>query len=111
MGLAKLLRMPGGPFKHIDYQLTQLNSVTANLQGRVNTLEGFKIFISPIQTGTGSEQEITHSLGATPTAVLFSVLKVGTDGGEVTPGTHTTTKIRATATSGMKYQVIAIKTP
>jgi len=102
MGVAKLLRAPGGPFKHIDSQLTQL-------QGRVATLEGFKIFISPVQTGTGEEQEITHDLGGTPTAVLFSVLKVGTDGGEVTPGTHTTTKIRATATSGMKYQVIAIK--
>ena len=62
-----------------------------------------KLFFSAQATGTGSSQNIAHGLGVTPSVVLL----VPTDGGTVLPGTHTSTNVVATVTSGKKFDVLA----
>lgn len=102
----KAMRQIGGPvwalFKQLDELEETVNETTAKV-------DGLKLFISDVQTGTGSEQEITHNLGAAPTAVLIALTEVGDSGAAASLGSHTTTKIRATVTSGAKFQVFAVK--
>jgi len=69
-----------------------------------------KAFASAEQTGSGAAQSIAHGLGVTPTAVLI----VPTDTAPATvgaytavEGTHTSTNVVVTVTSGKKYKVLA----
>ena len=69
-----------------------------------------KAFVSAVQTGSGAAQNIAHGLGVTPTAVLI----VPTDSAPATvgdypavEGTHTSTNVVVTVTSGKKYKVLA----
>lgn len=70
-------------------------------------------FVSAEQTGTGAEQSIAHGLGVVPSKVLIGLTEftVGGDGGsvDVAEGTHTTTNILVTVTTGAKFKVMAIK--
>jgi len=67
-------------------------------------------FISSEQTGTGSSQNVAHGLGVTPSKVIVSYtdLTPATAGSvNVTYGTHTSTNVVVTVTSGKKFIVEA----
>lgn len=68
------------------------------------------VFVSTEQTGTGSSQNVAHGLGVTPSAVLI----VPTDTSEATTGAYTavegshgSTNVVVTVTSGKKFKVLA----
>ena len=68
------------------------------------------IFVSDIQTGTGSAQAVAHGLGVAPTKIIVTVYA---DANESTPttvteGSVTATNISHTVTSGAKYKVLAL---
>lgn len=80
--------------------------------GRAAALATASIFTSTEQTGTGSAQNVAHGFGTVPTAVWWSISEAGTglSGGlDVAPGTHTTTNVVLTVTSGIKFYVHALK--
>jgi hypothetical protein len=62
-----------------------------------------KVFTAAQRTGTGAAESIAHGLGAVPAVVMA----VPTDGGTVTYGTHTTTNVLVTVTTGKKYDIFA----
>ncbi|MEM2261225.1 MAG: hypothetical protein QXK24_02110 [Ignisphaera sp.] len=68
-----------------------------------------KAFLSAEQTATGSEQSIPHNLGVVPTKVI--VIPTGSPETyaalSISQGTHTSTAIKVTVTSGWKYVVYA----
>lgn len=69
-------------------------------------------FQSVEETGTGSQQSIPHGLGATPTLVLCAPYDNTASGStpftfQIAEGTHDATNVYVTATSGLKYKVIA----
>jgi len=70
-----------------------------------NTPANGKIFISTQQTGTGVAQNIAHGLGVVPTKVIITMYNSGVY--TITEGTHTSTNVVVTATSGCKYKVLA----
>jgi len=66
-------------------------------------------FVSTKQTDTGSAQSIPHGLGVTPTKVLVSI----TDNSAIpafviVEGTHTSTDVVVTVTTGDKFKVLAM---
>lgn len=66
-------------------------------------------FQSAVETGTGSAQNIAHGLGVVPSLVLVSAQ--GNDGlstWSIVEGSHTSTNLVVTATSGLPYKVIAL---
>lgn len=70
------------------------------------------MFFSNEVTGTGSNQNTAHSLGATPrkVAAFFSELPAGLAGGaDIAHGTHDATNCVFNVTSGLKYYIIAFK--
>lgn len=70
-----------------------------------------KLSISTEQTGTGSAQNVAHGLGVVPTSVMLAPTDTApaTAGVyTVTEGTHTTTNVVVTVTSGKKFKVLAI---
>jgi predicted RecA/RadA family phage recombinase len=69
------------------------------------------IFISTVQTGTGSAQNIAHGLGRVPVKVLVVPVDLtpATVGSYVaTEGTHTTTNVVVTVTTSKTFKVLAI---
>lgn len=67
-------------------------------------------FVSAEQTGTGSSQNVAHGLGFTPARVFvtYTDLTPATAGSvNVTYGTHTSTNVVVTVTSGKKFLVVA----
>ena len=64
-------------------------------------------FKSTEQTGNGSPQNVAHGLGVVPSLVI--VVPSNLTGGAyvVTEGTHTSTNVVVTVTSGEKYLVVA----
>lgn len=81
---------------------------TANVVLNAVTMQ--PVFVSTEQTGTGSAQSVAHGLGVVPSAVVIvptdtapSTVGVYT----VTEGTHTSTNVVVTVTSGKKFKVIA----
>jgi len=69
-------------------------------------------FQSTVQTGTGSAQSIAHGLGIVPTLVLVAPYDNTAAGSTpfafaISEGSHTSTNLLITATSGLKYKVIA----
>lgn len=68
------------------------------------------VFKSSEQTGTGSSQNIAHGLGVTPSLVLVypTDTSPATAGVYVlTEGTHTSTNVVVTVTTGKKFKVVA----
>lgn len=76
-----------------------------------DAVTGAKInnFKSTEQTGTGSEQDIAHGLGSTPSLVMV-IPSLNKDGADCSfaEGTHGSVNIKVTATTGAKYYVVAI---
>ena len=68
------------------------------------------LFLSGLQTGTGSQQSFAHGLGVTPTRVaVFDMDDSPATAGvfTCTEGTHDATNVNVTVTSGKKFKVIA----
>lgn len=84
---------------------------TAELDDDSVTFAKAAIFVSGEQTGTGSAQNVAHGLGVAPAAVLVSVTELpdatAETGFDVAEGTHTTTNVVVTVTSGVKFKVLA----
>lgn len=66
-------------------------------------------FTSTEQTGTGSAQNIAHDLGATPDKVVVTITDDTSGAFTVTEGTHTSSNIVVTVTTGRKYKVFAYR--
>lgn len=69
------------------------------------------LFLSAEVTGTGSAQNVAHGLGVVPSKVLVSFTELAAGlaaGADVAEGTHTTTNVVLTVTSGLKFKVLAI---
>lgn len=87
------------------------SSGTAGLQAASVTAAKLAYFQSTEQTGTGSAQNIAHGLGVVPALVIVyptdtSPATVGVY--TMAQGTHTTTNVVVTVTTGKKYQVFVI---
>ncbi len=75
------------------------------------TIADLSVFKSTEATGTGSSQNIAHGLGVVPGLIFFypSDTSPSTAGVyTLTEGTHTTTNIVVTVTSGKKFFAVAI---
>jgi predicted RecA/RadA family phage recombinase len=96
----------------IQVRLTQPRaSGTAGLQNASVTAAKLALFQSTEQTGTGSAQNIAHGLGVIPGLILYypTDLAPATAGVfTVVEGTHTTTNVVLTVTTGKKFKVVAI---
>ena len=68
-----------------------------------------KVFVSTEQTADGSAQSIAHGLAATPAFVLVTVTNnAGIDTQwDVAEGSHTSTNVVVTVTTGVTYKVLA----
>lgn len=74
------------------------------------TVSKMKVFKSTQQTGSGVAQNIAHGLGVVPGLVLVypTDTNIATTGDYVVvEGTHTSTNVVVTVTSGKKYIVVA----
>lgn len=84
--------------------------------GRAEALATGAMFLSTVQTGTGSAQNVAHGLGATPT-IAFAVIVGGHNGiggagnqcPTVTSGTHDATNAVFTTEAGATFRVVAFK--
>lgn len=91
-------------------------ALTADATGRAKMADGFvtfaktRQFISTEVTATGSSQSVAHGLGVIPTKVLIIPSELPADltgGWDVAPGSHTTTNVVVTVTTGSKFMVMA----
>lgn len=81
---------------------------TADIAALAVTAAKALTFVSSEQTGTGSSQNVAHGLGATPTKVLVSMTEYsGSGAADIAEGTHTSTNVVVTVTSGVKFKVFA----
>jgi len=75
------------------------------------TAAALGVFVSSEQTGTGSAQNVAHGLGVTPSKVFVAPTDTApatTGAYTVTEGTHTSTNVVVTVTSGKKFKVLAL---
>jgi hypothetical protein len=99
---------PGGVALSLSSTDLAAGSVgTTQLAASAVTKAKMQLFISTVQTGTGSAQNIAHGLGVVPTNVFVSFTG-STSSQAVTEGTHTTTNVVVTVTSGATFKVFAI---
>ena len=74
---------------------------------------GQTLFISSVQIGTGSPQDIAHTLGVIPAGVIISPYNNfevdGVFGGQfsIVEGSHTAMDIVVTATASLQYKILA----
>ena len=71
-------------------------------------------YFTTASTGTGSEQSLTHGLGRIPDLVLVIPYAgnngsgaSGTQTATILEGTHTSTAVKVTVTSGSTFKVLA----
>jgi hypothetical protein len=75
-------------------------------RGTADSVSG--LFVSAEATGTGSPQNVAHGLGRTPTKVLIALTEfLSNQSVDIAEGTHTSTNVVLTATSGVKFKVMA----
>jgi hypothetical protein len=70
-----------------------------------------KFWTSAETTGTGSAQNVAHTLGVAPSFVLVSPTELAADlaaGYDCAEGSHTSSNIVLTVTSGAKFKILAI---
>lgn len=82
---------------------TVINSDVAN--GSI-TVTKMKVFKSSDLTGTGAAQNVAHGLGVVPGLVMVYPADSG-DNYVATEGTHTSTNVVVTVTTGKKFRVVA----
>jgi len=80
---------------------------TAKIANGSVTVAKMSVFKSTEQTGTGSAQNIAHGLGVTPGLVMVYPTDTTTGEYVVTEGSHTSTNVVVTVTTGKKYRVVA----
>ena len=91
-------------------KIDALAVTTAKIAANAVTVAKMSVFKSSEQTGTGGAQDIAHGLAVTPGLVMVfpTDLTPGTDGDYVvTEGSHGSTNVVVTVTSGKKYMVVA----
>ena len=91
-------------------KIDALAVTTAKIAANAVTVAKMSVFKSSEQTGTGSAQDIAHGLAVTPGLVMVfpTDLTPGTDGDyAMTEGSHGSTNVVVTVTSGKKYMVVA----
>jgi hypothetical protein len=106
-----LAAVNSGATTSIDVLLVSRNNAPGGADISAVALRTNKIFVSAEQTGTGAPQNIAHGMGVVPTYVMASPTDTSpaTAGVyTVTEGTHTTTNVVVTVTSGKKFKVLAI---
>lgn len=82
---------------------------TGALTGAATSLAAAGRFVSAETTGTGSAQNVAHGLGVVPSVVLVAPTEYsGTGAFDIAEGTHTTTNVVLTVTSGLKFKVLAL---
>jgi hypothetical protein len=84
--------------------------ITRSSPVKAITAASLAIFVSAETTGTGSAQNVAHGLGVVPSKVLVAPTELAADltaGYDVAEGTHTTTNVVLTVTSGAKFKVLA----
>lgn len=93
--------------QHHNFPSKATNSVTAaKIVDGVVTKAKLAMFVSIILTADGTEKNIAHGLGVTPSAVL--IIPVTTGGAfTITEGSHGNTNVVVTITSGVTYKVVA----
>lgn len=64
-------------------------------------------WVSAEQTGTGSAQNVAHDLFGAPRKVVVALTEVDGNAVDVAEGTHTSTNVVLTVTSGAKFKVEA----
>lgn len=77
--------------------------------GRAAALATAAMFHSTEQTGTGSEQDVAHGLGAAPSLVFAYFTELDGNAADIADGTHDATNAKFTVTSGQKFRVVALK--
>lgn len=83
---------------------------TAKIANGSVTVAKMSVFKSTEQTGTGASQNIAHGLGVTPALVIVyptDTSPATTGSYVVTEGSHTSTNVVVTVTSGKKFKVVA----
>lgn len=83
---------------------------TSKIAANAVTVAKMSVFKSTEQTGTGSAQNVAHGLGVTPGLVMVFPTDTGVATAGVyvvTEGTHTTTNVVVTVTTGKKFKVVA----
>lgn len=91
-------------------KLADSSVTTSKLANGSVTVAKMKVFKSVELTGTGSAQNTAHGLGSVPALVIVYPTDTSavTEGVYVaTEGTHTSTEVVVTVTSGKKYRVVA----
>lgn len=94
------LQLRGGNIRTKD--LTNTGTVTPEVP-----LANFISFASGITTCTGSSQNVAHGLGYVPQHVLISVQDNNSANFVITEGSHTSTNLVFTCTSGAKVKALA----
>ena len=86
-----------------------VGNVVGTVTGSAGALGAGAVFFSAELTGTGSAQDVAHGVGSVPR--LAFVVPSDLTGGAFTVayGTHTTTNVVVTVTSGEKFRVVAFK--
>lgn len=84
------------------------NAATATT---ASAIASASVYLSGEQTGTGGEQIFAHGLVTTPTVIWHTLTEAPnpTVGFDVAYGAPSTTELRITVTSGIKYRLYAIK--
>jgi hypothetical protein len=81
---------------------------TAKINNLAVTAAKMNMSVSGEQTGTGSSQNVAHSLTGTPSVVLAILTDVPAGQAVITYGAHDGTNAVLTVTSGAKFKVLAI---
>lgn len=98
----------GNALEAVDSGATATINVRSANGGSAGAGNG--VFISAEQTGTGSSQNVAHGLGVAPSAVLLSPTEfLSSASVNMDQGSHTSTNVVVTVTSGVKFQVMAIR--
>jgi predicted RecA/RadA family phage recombinase len=96
--------------KRVGVAVAAAGSGDATGRVRLDASNEPRMFVSSEQTGTGSAQNVAHGLGVAPAFVFitYTDLTPATAGSvNVTYGTHTSTNVVVTVTSGKKFLVVA----
>jgi hypothetical protein len=79
---------------------------TSQLAASAVTKAKMALFVSTVQTGTGSSQNLAHGLGVIPSAVVVTFTG-STASQAITEGSHTSTNVVVTVTSAATFKVTA----
>ena len=88
-------------------KITDANVTTVKLAAAAVTKAKALVFQSTEQTGTGSSQNIAHGLAATPSVVMWSFSDCPAGAFTAVPGSHDSTNVKMTVTSGVKFYIFA----